>query len=146
MVGGVETQNRLAQHPHVVVENLEGYLNSRGLLLKVRGLSPMLIPQLKTPVLGKRTPHIIWPWKSGGFHPPRWDGRLLETQVSLKEHANTSLQVLTLGFNERTMAWGHQRHRGRNWVVWLRGKGWRDSYQLPSVEPSSPMSQRDHLF
>ena len=40
---------------------------------------------------------------------------------------------------------GYQSHTGRDWVVWLQGKSWRDSFQCPWVESLTSTANQRHL-
>ena len=52
-VGGAEIQERMVSHPHVAIENGEGYLGCRYPLRGKRGLGPIQAPLCWVLILGR---------------------------------------------------------------------------------------------
>lgn len=63
MVGAVETWNELAQHPHVVVENWDGYLDVEVTLKIARSPSPTWGSPVQSSSAQNKSPHSVWLWK-----------------------------------------------------------------------------------
>lgn len=146
MLGRGEMQRRPTPNPPVVVELWEGHLSGRGPPGRGRIPNPMLGSLAQGSFAGKRSPHGIFKRKSmKTVCPSSWGGGRLETHMpSCRNGTVTYSFVGTDLISGGEMAAREvQEHAGKDRVVWLWGRSWRDnSHCYSCVEPDIHVAYR----
>ena len=132
-------------HPRVGVENLEGYLSCRGTPWGTSGLNLTLSSPVQRTGTRKMGPHNFWLWRSVRISP-RWDGRLLETQVLKGQHSKSCSQALNQGSSRGTVALrGQESYRERLSCVAL-GRGLEGQTPMSPLLSPSPTPPTETIF
>lgn len=124
-------------HTHVWQLSIGGYISAVEVLPEEWGFpATHWASQPRAPVPGRGFPTTAGCDNQQGFCSSGWDGNpgifLKSFCIDLLIHRHSSWTPVDVQSLR-----GRQGHTGRNRVVWLQGKGWRDSRHCPCVEPSS---------
>ena len=131
----------LVPYPHVAIMNLERYLSCRSLTPRSKGSQLTSSFPVCSTSTRKKSLYNIWLWKLAGIQSI-WVH--FQKEGFWKPYKGPCTDSLT----HRYLYWAlveaqrlrrYQIHTGRNWIMCLQGKNWRDSSHLPVL--NSPTMQ-----